>query len=320
MTRVPALDGLRGISILLVLAVHLFPLKYVFRLDYFAACSGMAIFFCLSGYLIAGLLDEGISAKAFIARRLARVIPLAWLYLAAIFVVSQATGIEMAQNIFFIANIPPKTLIESADHLWSLDIEVQYYFFIAIIWYSLKNKSLPVLLFCYFSLIAYRHIAHGNGESATFDRVDEIVAGTLLYHTLKSPFGHKIRASIRLTPPIWVPTLAFALTCCLYFWPINSLRSACCAWMIGTIILQSDSIARTPYRWLLHPWLKYCASISYALYVIHPLLAHHTWLGSGDLLEKYAKRPLLLLVLFGMAHLSTRFFEPIAMNQARKVA
>jgi peptidoglycan/LPS O-acetylase OafA/YrhL len=70
----------------------------------------------------------------------------------------------------------------------------------------------------------------------------------------------------------------------------------------------------------LHPWLKYCASISYALYVIHPLLAHHTWLGSGDLLEKYAKRPLLLLVLFGMAHLSTRFFEPIAMNQARKVA
>ncbi len=30
--------------------------------------------------------------------------------------------------------------------------------------------------------------------------------------------------------------------------------------------------------------LVYLASISYALYVIHPLLAH-TWLGSGEVIE-----------------------------------
>ena len=30
-----------------------------------------------------------------------------------------------------------------------------------------------------------------------------------------------------------------------------------------------------------------------------------TWLGSGDLWTKYLKRPLLLLVVFGIAHVST---------------
>jgi peptidoglycan/LPS O-acetylase OafA/YrhL len=320
MRRVSVLDGWRGFSILLVLAVHLFPLRQLFHSDYFAASAGMAIFFCLSGYLMAALLEGGISMPAFIARRLARVLPLAWLYLFIVSAINHPDFSTLLRNMFFCANITPRALVESADHLWSLNIEVQYYFFIAILWYALKQKTIPVLLICYISLIVYRHITHGNGESGTLDRADEIVAGTLMYHLLKGA-GNQANAAARwFTPPIWVPALAFALTCCLYFWPINSLRSACCAWMIGATIVQSESIAVTPSRWLLHPWLKYCASISYALYVIHPLLAHHTWLGSGDLLEKYAKRPLLLLVLFGMAHLSTRFFEPIAMNQARKVA
>ena len=54
--------------------------------------------------------------------------------------------------------------------------------------------------------------------------------------------------------------------------------------------------------------LIYIASISYALYVIHGAL-NHTWLGSGDTLEKYAKRPLLLLTTFVLAHLSTKYYE-----------
>ena len=54
--------------------------------------------------------------------------------------------------------------------------------------------------------------------------------------------------------------------------------------------------------------LVYLAGISYALYVIHPMLAH-SWLGSGDVIEKYAKRPLLFAVLFCLAHLSTYYYE-----------
>lgn len=45
-----------------------------------------------------------------------------------------------------------------------------------------------------------------------------------------------------------------------------------------------------------------------ALYVVHGLLTA-TWLGSGDDLVKYLKRPLLLAATFGLAHLSTFYFE-----------
>ena len=55
-------------------------------------------------------------------------------------------------------------------------------------------------------------------------------------------------------------------------------------------------------------FLVYVAGISYALYVIHPMLAA-SWLGSGDLIEKYAKRPLLFAALFLLAHLSTGYYE-----------
>ena len=54
--------------------------------------------------------------------------------------------------------------------------------------------------------------------------------------------------------------------------------------------------------------LFYIATISFALYVIHPLLAS-TWLGSGTGWEKYLKRPLLFVALFVCAHISTFYYE-----------
>jgi peptidoglycan/LPS O-acetylase OafA/YrhL len=53
MPRFPALDGWRGISILLVLGGHLFPLgPKSLNMNECIAALGMAIFFTLSGFLI----------------------------------------------------------------------------------------------------------------------------------------------------------------------------------------------------------------------------------------------------------------------------
>jgi peptidoglycan/LPS O-acetylase OafA/YrhL len=54
--------------------------------------------------------------------------------------------------------------------------------------------------------------------------------------------------------------------------------------------------------------MLFLAGISYALYVIHPILSE-SWLGSGDVVEKYAKRPLLFAVLFALAYVSTYCYE-----------
>jgi peptidoglycan/LPS O-acetylase OafA/YrhL len=70
--------------------------------------------------------------------------------------------------------------------------------------------------------------------------------------------------------------------------------------------LFSDKASLRPV--LTHKWLVYVAAISYALYVIHPLVGD-TWLGSGETLERYAKRPLLFAAVFLLAHISTFYFE-----------
>ena len=75
--------------------------------------------------------------------------------------------------------------------------------------------------------------------------------------------------------------------------------------MIGATLFNQDS----PLKPMLHNRvLVYIAAISYALYIIHPFLMT-TWLGSGEGVEKYIKRPLLFIVLFIAAHLSTYHYE-----------
>ena len=77
------LDGWRGLSILLVLAAHLFPLgQKAWQFNYGVGILGMVLFFTLSGFLITSFLLKKQSIPGFLIRRFFRIIPLAWLYLA----------------------------------------------------------------------------------------------------------------------------------------------------------------------------------------------------------------------------------------------
>jgi peptidoglycan/LPS O-acetylase OafA/YrhL len=85
--RIPALDGLRGVAILLVLLWHLAfdkiptsgPLSYLFALGRLS-WSGVDLFFVLSGFLIGGILldarDSSRYFKTFYLRRGFRILPL----------------------------------------------------------------------------------------------------------------------------------------------------------------------------------------------------------------------------------------------------
>lgn len=318
MSRLAVLDGWRGLSILLVLATHLLPLKHFARLDAVSATAGMALFFCLSGYLIAAALHSPMSIRAFFARRLARVVPLAWLYLLVVVLLQAPPASAVWRNFLFVANLPPQAFLPQAEHFWSLCTEVQFYVLIGLLWAVLKRRTLWVVAVTYVALVAHRHVVGHQASSITLYRVDEILAGFLLYAALHAP---RLVGPARLvfSAPLWLPGLLLLLACSVQLWTWNSFRSLACAWLVGCSVYQSQ--AGTPRLWLgllQHRLLAYCATTSYALYVIHPLLTI-TWLGAGDLIEKYSKRPLLLLVLFVLAHLSTRYLEPVAMRWARRV-
>src|SRR5258708_33065560 len=73
----PALDGLRALSICLVLAAHLLPLgPKALHLNSTAGPMGMSLFFALSGNLMVSTLRSA-TIPGCIVRRLSRIAPLA---------------------------------------------------------------------------------------------------------------------------------------------------------------------------------------------------------------------------------------------------
>jgi peptidoglycan/LPS O-acetylase OafA/YrhL len=80
--KLAVLDGLRAISILLVLATHMLPLgPKPLRINETTGAMGMSLFFALSGFLITSTLIRNADVCEFMIKRLARIIPLAYAYI-----------------------------------------------------------------------------------------------------------------------------------------------------------------------------------------------------------------------------------------------
>ncbi|HWA10285.1 MAG TPA: acyltransferase [Opitutaceae bacterium] len=157
--RIPALDGLRGLAVGLVVIGHYFgqvpfpadsaPLVFLRQLTGFFS-SGVELFFVLSGYLIASILfARGNAAnlgRVFYARRLCRTLPAYFLLLAAFFILRNSERLNAAwsapefegtvpgwsyllliQNVYMAAlrNLGPWWLAVT----WSLAVEEQFYAF-----------------------------------------------------------------------------------------------------------------------------------------------------------------------------------------------
>lgn len=306
--REPVLDGVRACSIVFVLMAHLLPLNELLPGSNYATGEfGMALFFVLSGYLIGGQMLRRVSPQVFVMHRLARVLPLAWLVAVVVGVLWSFEPRQLLAHLLFYANLPPQRLAHPLEHYWSLCVELQFYAIAALLLCVQRRWSwivVPVLLL---SDTAYR-ISHGAvGGSVTWVRGDDILAGTVLVLLLNSPSRERVHGFLaaRLWP--WLLPLLLYAACMLPDGanPLNYFRSYLAAVWVGSLLCQP---AASPSRWLSHARWAWLAAVSYAVYILHvPLTA--TWLGSGDLLDKYAKRPLLLAVVFGLAHLSTFYFE-----------
>lgn len=315
--RIPALDGWRATSILLVLAGHLLPLgPSVLRLNDQAGLMGMSLFFAISGFLIVRFLAGGMAVSAFAARRLSRILPLSWAAMLAIWAVSGSTLGELLANLFFYANLPPTRLMHGGEHLWSLCVEMQFYIAAgALCLLSRARRGLyfvPVLC-CVVTALRVR-----DGEPVsivTWHRADEILAGGTIALIYCGWFGNRARTFLSRVP---VSAGVAALLVCSHpaSGPILYLRPYAAALVIGSALYGFSRVLNPV---LTSRPMAYIAEISYALYVIHGALVA-TWLGTGDTLEKYAKRPLLLAATFALAHLSTRYFERPFVKWARKVA
>ena len=139
---IPAIDGLRAVSIILVMAGHSMggsDRSFVFRALFLHSLLGVNVFFVISGFLITRLLfteqsqSGTVSLLLFYLRRALRILPACFLFIGTVAVLS-ALEITPIPGRFW-----PYVLTYTVDilpaapwpvlHLWSLSVEEQFYTF-----------------------------------------------------------------------------------------------------------------------------------------------------------------------------------------------
>jgi len=191
-TKLPFLDGLRAYSILTVILGHAIPgaiflqtNSFLFRCRWFLlycisnAELGVRIFFVLSGFLICALLLEEedatgrISIRGFYERRIARIFPAFYLYVAtvAVLVVIHVASVPLstfAAASTFTYNLDwlwrhggPADHSTLFSHFWTLSIEEQFY----LLWPSIlvflgRRWALRLAVLCVTALPLIRAVAY----------------------------------------------------------------------------------------------------------------------------------------------------------------
>ena len=154
--RIPSLDGLRAVSILLVVLGHLAgtqnapPWFAVFELY---ANFGVRVFFVISGYLITSLLlaerqkTGSISIREFYKRRCYRIFPAAYAFALVMGIVAyrSLSAFDLASMLTYTTNynLARPWII---GHLWSLSVEEQFYLLWPFLLGACFSRRIPILL------------------------------------------------------------------------------------------------------------------------------------------------------------------------------
>ncbi len=135
--RIPSLDGLRALSIMLVLFGHLNGTRgFGTHLEQLGdvANLGVRVFFVISGFLITSLLlkEEQVQLGQFYWRRFYRIFPPFYFYLLVLFGLSSARLLAAipASDFGWAATYTTNFRIERSwliGHTWSLSVEEQFY-------------------------------------------------------------------------------------------------------------------------------------------------------------------------------------------------
>lgn len=158
--HVPALDGLRGLAILLVLFRHLGYTAGKDQSWWIQSISGITLsgligvdlFFVLSGFLITGILFDALGYrhyfKTFYMRRFLRIFPLYYGYLLLLLLLTHPLHLSWHRNLpvllTYTQNIflqkPYSVLWYYTGQFWSLAVEEQFYIVWPLIVFAVRDR------------------------------------------------------------------------------------------------------------------------------------------------------------------------------------
>ena len=209
-SRLPGLDGLRALSVAAVIAYHIsgapyFPSNRLLARVMGEGMMGVQVFFVISGFLITWLLLEEekrcgrISLGYFYLRRVLRILPPAFLFLAVICILKYRGVVverwgDIGRSAFFTRNLSKN--ISVTAHFWSLAIEEQYYLFWPILFLLVgRGGRLPLIVMAIVSVPIFRYSSLGGiggGPDRRFQTAsDALLIGVGLVLWRSTPSGSK---------------------------------------------------------------------------------------------------------------------------------
>jgi len=290
----PALDGLRGLAILLVVFYHNFDFINYSVFGWI----GVDLFFVLSGYLITTILLNSVNSpsylKNFYIKRVLRIFPLYYLALILFLIILPLLGFYRKEMQFYIdhqwwfwfylqnwlLSFRFPTVGNFLNHFWSLGVEEQFYLVwpFVILWLRKPKKLLVFILFLLFFLLIARsviwmyHFPHFNYTTFyAFTRIDGICIGCLI------ALLHKINYNFLRHKMAIVVTILAILNFGFYFltqygdYPyLAFVGFTTFAGMFGLLLHEAVSgDTKVITAIFTFPVLKFFGFISYGFYVFH---------------------------------------------------
>ena len=301
---VPALNGLRGVAILLVLGNHIPLRKYESLLP--GGYVGVDVFFVLSGFLITTLLVQefnrngSVSLRNFYIRRALRLGPVLIIMLAAIcalsFVLYDRSRAWQNCNYALIALFYASNWVKALSHnglgivaqTWSLSVEEQFYFIWPMLLLTLLRTNTrgryPIITAAILALLSWLDMICLALRGATFPRIMfgsdtrlvTLMIGCVLGLWLASgPLTERAKRIFQkllaiLAPLSLVCLVAFSISDNvlgrgLYYYGFTVIALLAAA-LILEVMLSPQSVLK---RFLEMKWLVWIGSVSYGLYVWH---------------------------------------------------
>lgn len=288
--HIPALDGFRGLAVILVMLSHFLTAGGVLskhgplqRLAH-GGFVGVDLFFVLSGFLITGILldapRDGRFFSVFFGRRAVRIFPLYFAALSLGYVLSRAPAYDSpAWYWCFASNLgatwkgrwlaSPEGL--NFAHFWSLAVEEQFYLFWPLVVRFLSRASIKRICIALLILAPATHfILHFSGNAVgayafTFTRLNTLAAGAWLALALRDD-------------TLWPRVVARAPTCAMVFgaitlaglmFPKHISLVPFAPFVWGAVLVLAMTHGSAWARLLSHRVLITAGKLSYGLYVWH---------------------------------------------------
>ena len=306
MKHIPALDGLRGVAVLLVIAFHsVVP-------GFSGGYRGVDMFFVLSGFIITTLLlgelarDGRVAVGKFFMRRVLRLFPALVLIVFLVCLcdillpgISAVYPAEAAASLLYLSDIAIVTghmrLNSWLMHTWTLATEAHFY----LLWpfvLTFLRRLLPdrgcadVLLTLYLLATLWKMIGGQGTEAAYYIRFDLHMSGLILGSWLAAYRFDRVQLpKPRLLAGI--SATVFAIT----FLPMGAQSLfgfnigimvceifTCLAIYLVMEAQEGNEKAVMPVRILRWPPLVWLGKVSYGCYLFHYPLSQVFWIGRQE--------------------------------------